>query len=610
MIKPILVLCIAFLATGAFHNTQASDRAGTTRQVVVYRSGEVKAFALGVNAGNATVATVCGSDIALQFQETARSSLPLSAPGTSSLDVDIVVLCRADDLSVATINYSSQVNPAGSLSVAPTQVANLMSGDAVTVSFVVTASQSTNEDRSVTINREGGSYMGGQGTGLYFGSIPAAAAIAWLSVPRSTFGNGELPTPPASGTVQPGTQQDLGLFCRDHPDDALCDALSDSGITAGEVATIIDAVSPQSTTALPTTVNQLSTTQLANVGARMADLIGGHGGGFSASGLNLVDGTQVMPLGDLLSSLAAIEDENEERRTLMGGARWGYWLNGNIGRGERDATIGNTGFTFDNFGLTSGVDYRIKDNLFIGVGLGYARLESEYSGNEGGLDGHAMALHGYGLYVWESQVSLDASVSWSRGSFDQNRSMEVIRTLVGVPQGDAFGSTNTRQLSGALGLSWTYRADTWTLMPQLQYEFIRANIDAFAETGCATGGGPNYCLSYPGQHLVTRSLAFGGYVDRSFATQTGTFRPYLNVLWFADSGTQARRLVANFVSSLAPIGVVVDEPDRHFGTAEAGLAFRRPIGARTVDFNVGVMSVFGETGFRQWAIRGDLRIPF
>ncbi|MCB1567274.1 MAG: hypothetical protein KDI69_00455, partial [Xanthomonadales bacterium] len=119
-----------------------------------------------------------------------------------------------------------------------------------------------------------------------------------------------------------------------------------------------------------------------------------------------------------------------------------------------------------------------------------------------------------------------------------------------------------------------------------------------------------YCLIYPAQHLVTRSLAMGGYIDRSFATESGTFRPYLNVLWFADSGTQARRLVANFVSNMAPIGVLVDEPDRHFGTAEIGLAFRRPIRARTVDFNVGVMSVFGETAFRQWAIRGDLRIPF
>ncbi|MCB1569115.1 MAG: autotransporter outer membrane beta-barrel domain-containing protein, partial [Xanthomonadales bacterium] len=497
MTRYLLVLGVALLALGASHQAPASGQSGMTRQVVVYRSGEVKSFALGVNARAATTSAACGSDIALQFQETARSSLPLSAPGTSSLDVDIVVLCRADDLSVATINYSSQVNPAGSLSVAPTQLANLMSGDAVTVSFMITASQSTNEDRSVTINREGGSYMGGQGAGLYFGSIPAAAAIASLSVPRSTFGNGELPTPPASGTVQPGTQQDLGLFCRAHPDDALCDALSDSGITAGEVATIIDTVSPHSTTALPTTVNQLSTTQLANVGARMADLIGGRGGGFSTSGLNLVDGTNVMPLGEIVASLSAAENENEERRTLMGGTRWGYWLNGNIGRGERDATVGNTGFTFDNFGLTSGVDYRIRDNLFAGMGLGYARLDSEYSANDGGLRGHAMALHGYGLYVWPNQLSLDASVSWSRGSFDQRRSMEAIRTLVGIPQGDAHGGTDTRQLSAALGLSWTYRTDTWTLMPQLQYEFIRANIDAFSETGCATGGGPNYCLIYP-----------------------------------------------------------------------------------------------------------------
>lgn len=609
MYKYLIVLGM-FLATGVFVVPVAdASPNGMSRQVIVYRSGAVESFTL--RAVDTKAAATCSSNVALQFQETPRSIPPLTVPGSTSIDIDIEVICRADDLQVATVDYSSTVNPAGSVGVTPVQSANLMAGDLVTVSFVVDAGMSLLDERIVTINRSGGQFLGGEGGGFYYGQIPPAAGIVQLAVQGGAFNDGELPTAPPSGSAQEGTQEDIVRFCQQNPQDPLCAALAGSDITPGEVLRIIDAVSPQATTAMPNSVNQLASAQLGNLAMRMADLIGGRSGGFSTSGLNLVGGGLSLPLAELTSVLNAGQADNEERRTLLGGTQWGYWLNGNIGHGRRSATAGNTRFDFDNFSLTTGVDYRFTERAFAGMGLGWSKLNSDYGrGDDGSLNGHSLSLHGYGLYVWPSEFSLDGSISWSNGSYNQRRSMAAIRDLVGVEQGDAFGKTDTQQLSASLGLSWTHRVDAWTLTPQLQYEFIRTNIDAFSETGCASGGQFNYCLQYPRQHIVTRSLSVGSYIDRTFAAASGTFRPYGRLLWFNDGGTGAQRLVANFVGGGDPISVVVDKADRSYGTIELGLGFRRPIGTRTVDFNFGVMSLFGQEHYEHWALRGDVRIPF
>lgn len=51
------------------------------------------------------------------------------------------------------------------------------------------------------------------------------------------------------------------------------------------------------------------------------------------------------------------------------------------------------------------------------------------------------------------------------------------------------------------------------------------------------------------------------------------------------------------------------EPDNRYGTAEMGLGFSRPIGTRTVDFNVGYLQTFSFQDLNRWALRFDVRIP-
>jgi outer membrane autotransporter protein len=313
-------------------------------------------------------------------------------------------------------------------------------------------------------------------------------------------------------------------------------------------------------------------------------------------------------LGDVLN--AAATDENEEQRTLLGGTRWGVWMNGTIGGGEKTRRRGNAGFDFNTWSLTAGVDYRLRDTTFLGAALGWSKFSSDYSRVTGDLDARSHSLHLYSGYSAANGFSLDGSLSWMRTRYDLQRFLPIngSNDLLNGTDGMVSGSPSANQYSGALGTSWYFQRGIWTIAPTIQYEFLRARINAFEEDGDSL-----FRLAYDEQTQVTRSLSAGLLTDLSLATGVGTFRPYLRALWYSDSGTGARNVLAHFVeggSQMTSNSVILREPDRNYGSLELGLGFRRPIGCRTVDFNFGLMKVVQFETLDRWAARLDVRVPF
>lgn len=602
-----LALCCTPAVLLAPQPVQASSGATVTR-VVVYRSGATQAFAMRAG-GDAGYAADCGNDVVLVFDENVRPERSIrTAELTANFQIDVVVSCKAADLQVATVNYAVASNPAGLMvTVAPAQL-DLATAGQPSVQASVVASAAAPGDRVATFRRGTGEFFGGSDErGYYSGAIPGREGVADVTILAEVRPPDVLQNPLPRDRVQEGTQNDVVNFCRARPHDPLCDALR--GGTQEEQIRLVNNVSPEATSAIAGSVTTMTVMQLDSLGVRKAELASGRQAGFSSNGFSLVGGDGTLSLAGLAGVLNAGSDDNEEKRTLLGGTRWGAWLNGTIGQAGRRHTAGNTGFDFDNYNLTGGIDYRFADNFYAGAGLGYAHLDSDYRDGQGSLEGRTWWLHGYGVYVLPNEFSIDASLAWSRGSYDQRRSMHAIREIMGIAQGDALGSTVATQASLSIGATWTLRRDAWTFIPQAQYEYMRFDIDGFSEHGCAAGGEGNYCLRYGDQHIITRSLSGGAYVERIFATEKGTFRPYGRVLFHADGGTGAA-LLDGYLPSGEAIGVIVDKPDRSYGTFELGLGYSRPIGTRTVDFNFGGMLLFGKEHFDYWTLRADVRVPF
>lgn len=601
------------------------------RVTVVYQGGRTASsvLAAGERGARPKANDACQGDAAVlfAFTETPAASNGdidrLDGGGVIAVDVTIACSRLAGQLL---LEYASSPTPAGAkYHVNPTASVQLSTteGASELAMFSVDISDATYGGvEEFGVRRTGGHFSGEFEGALVMGTIQPAATELF----RTRITGGGVPVTPPTGLngladdpYASNIYRDLQRFCSGEiaRNRSECRALATLAANADadpqaldNLVQVLRALSPEKTTPMGATANQIMTGQLENVALRVAELVQGGGRGFSTSGLSLVGAGMPLSLGVVGDALnRASEDENEEKRTLLGGTRWGVWLNGAIGGGDKSRRAGNPAFDFDNWALTAGADYRIRDTTFLGAAVGFSRFSADFDGVRDSLGADGRTLHLYGGYSAPSGLSLDGSLSWMRTSYD------LVRYLPGPGSTDLTASDyltrsspDARQYSGAFGLSWYFQREAWTLAPTLQYEFLKSRIDAFEE-----GGDSLFRLAYAERDILTRSLSVGFYGDVSFATQVGTFRPYLRALRYADSGTGPRNLLAHFVEGgiQAPINSVIQaEGDRDYATLELGLGFRRPIGARTVDFNLGVMKLLQFTAVDRWAARIDLRVPF
>src|SRR5262245_46064326 len=102
--------------------------------------------------------------------------------------------------------------------------------------------------------------------------------------------------------------------------------------------------------------------------------------------------------------------------------RLGVFVNGIFGFGDKDATSREAGFDFDTYGVTGGVDYRIKDNLVGGVAFGYTHTDDDYASSRGNMDANSYTFSVFGTY-YVGQLYVDGIFNYSWNDFDSSRNI-------------------------------------------------------------------------------------------------------------------------------------------------------------------------------------------
>ncbi len=622
--------------------------------VVVRINGQTTTHVAKSGAGTAGVAACVDPSVAFAFTvepHDGASSIELQRGVDVSRDIvlDVVLTCSAlqgsalipfDAAGGTASNGSDYSSTPGMALLSLTVSSN--GGAAAPVPAVVHIDlldngQNASQTRTLNIVRTEGSFQGTpvQGNPIV-GTIPGSAtpivAVTIRGQATINDGSGVIPglDPAASGVSMAATHfcgaQGGGAGspgCAATQNAAILLADPDTPAAVRENASVVLennllAISPDETTAIAFVAPILATGQFDNLAGRVAALRAADlGGTVSAGGLTLVHNGLPFSLASLGSSLAVDDDQstrNEEKRTLLGGTRLGLWINGTIGGGKTDRRNGNSGFKSDNWNLTSGLDYRFSDQFFAGAALGYSRLSADYALDQGSLDADAKSLHVYSGYALTNGFSLDGSVSYMRSDYTQKRVIELYALNPGgngyasLGRDIALGKPGVTQTAANVGLAYTIMRGTWTFAPQAQLSVMHNAYDAFRESGPS-----EFNLSYAQRSGNSTSLSLGGYVDRTFATSVGAFRPYLRAYYFADKGSSSD-LLTRFVlndadGSQTGIALPMQEPDRRYGTAELGLGFSRPIGTRTVDFSAGFMKTFSFQNLDRWALRFDMRVP-
>lgn len=233
--------------------------------------------------------------------------------------------------------------------------------------------------------------------------------------------------------------------------------------------------------------------------------------------------------------------------------RFGIFVNGTIGLGDKDTTVRELGYDFKVHGITGGADYRVSDEWVIGGALAYANTDSDFTAAGGHHEGDAWTLSAYGSYYPTEDIYVDWIVNYGINDYKTTRN---INTLGASTQGDTKGD----QWSVSLNLGTDFRKDAWTFSPYGSIEFIDATIDVYTEKG-----GNGLALQFGGQNINSLMLAVGGRASLVANQSWGVLNPSVYAEWIHEFEDDARQITSRFaVNPSSSFSAQSDEPDRDY----------------------------------------------
>ncbi|MBL4659730.1 MAG: autotransporter domain-containing protein [Alcanivoracaceae bacterium] len=387
--------------------------------------------------------------------------------------------------------------------------------------------------------------------------------------------------------------------------EGLCSELYEVALAGdGEtVRTFMEQITPNEVIGQSTSVAEIATAQFRNVGARLSQLRGGGGSGFSTAGLNARYGNGSIPLG-MLAYLNQTDDEKDglARSVTDFISPWGFFVNGTVSMGERDATGRELGFDFDSYGLTAGFDYRLSSKKVIGVAVGYANFDSKI-GDKAELKSTGVTLTGYGSFYVNDNFYVDARISYSKPDFDQSRDLDFTIGNTRV-QRTAVGETRANQYSVAMSAGYNFYKKSWSITPNASFNYVKTTIDGFSETGA---GGFNFI--YSEQDLESLVWSAGIKISRAISLKKGVITPQFDFDYNYESKNDGNDIEARFI--LAPLDEIfiieTDSPDRTYGSAGLGLVY---IAANGKQAYINYRSIIGLQGFSRGTFNIGARFEF
>ena len=255
--------------------------------------------------------------------------------------------------------------------------------------------------------------------------------------------------------------------------------------------------------------------------------------------------------------------------------KWGFFLNGSYGTGNKDVTSREPGFDFDSWSLVSGLDYRFSDQLVLGFALSYAVTNSSVDNNGGDVDLDGVGGSVYGTY-YLGDFYLDFLAGYAAKGYDTQRnvSYSVAAKSGGTTVVDQIfdGSTDANDVSLALGTGYNLAMGGFSITPFAHLAYLESNIDGYTERlrGSNTSAGYGLALAVDDQEVKSLASTVGVQFAHTINTSQGVLTPYVRADWEHEFENDSRNITARFAAVdssydvLNTITIPTDAPDRDF----------------------------------------------
>ena len=331
--------------------------------------------------------------------------------------------------------------------------------------------------------------------------------------------------------------------------------------TAGAVQDAYKQISPDKAAALSTLSFAGAAMQLRNLAQRTTNLrFGGleGSGSFGSGGLSCnysrLDGLLLAyngaSLGGLLSDQKARAPEN----------RFGVYLDYGGVFGSQKSSLNQTGFAFTISGFTLGADYRLRNNLILGLASGYSNTASGFRGSGGSVAANTWPINFYGAYFPGSAYAF-GSLGYALNLFNLERGLN----FGGISR-SARRSTTGHQFNAYGETGYDLKVTRLVMTPTLTLAYSNLGIGAFSESGANSLN-----LQVEGQTAASLQTGLGGRLAAPFKVGGARVTPQVYASYQHEFSNSSRGLDARLSQAGSTFNFQTDSPKRDFALVGANV---------------------------------------
>jgi len=256
-----------------------------------------------------------------------------------------------------------------------------------------------------------------------------------------------------------------------------------------------------------------------------------------------------------------------DKSTLFPSERWGLFVNGMIGFGDKETTVREDGFDFTVPGLVLGVDYRFGNDLIFGGSVGYESFDGDFDVTPtvagGDMQADLLSLSAYSSY-YKKSFYVDGIATYGFADYEMTREI-VYPTITRTAKADTDGS----QLELTAAFGYIGQRESFQYSPFLRVSHESVDIDDYVES---EGGGAT--LAVDDQEIDSLQSIAGCQFSWTLSRAKSVLIPQVRVEWYHEFDNDSRLISAMFSNDpfREVFAVPTDDPDENYFAVSGGVS--------------------------------------
>ena len=232
--------------------------------------------------------------------------------------------------------------------------------------------------------------------------------------------------------------------------------------------------------------------------------------------------------------------------------RLSFFINARGGFGQTKRTDRENSSDFNSGGIVAGLDYRVGNNVILGLSGGYSHFNLDFDQNINVAGGDVEANQ-YDISTFASffmkDFYIDGLFSYGWTDYSLNRGVFIGNNNASNPDlsvisRQATANPDGTQLAVSLATGYDFHYQGLSYGPYLQLAYFNAQIDGYEETGAQ---GLNLLVGH--QNIDSLETILGAHVAYAISLSSAVIIPQIRVDWHHEFFDGARSLDVKYVNA-------------------------------------------------------------